>query len=115
MIMHDRKTRWSLGLAPLLLAVGMGMMIWFSPDVLRADEPVAAVNVGFQNGTITGIYETTLQIDHKTYSLTPDVALLDRHGDVLAARYLQVDIEVRYHLEKGSKDRIDRMILLLPE
>lgn len=115
MIIYGRKTGWRRQVAPFMLTVGMGMVIWFSPDTLRADEPVAAVNVGFQNGTITGIYETTLQIDHKTYSLTPDVVLLDRHGDVLAARYLQVDIEVRYHLEKGSKDRIDRMILLLPE
>jgi hypothetical protein len=115
MIIHDRKTRWSPGLALLMLAVGIGMMVGVFPDVLRADEPVAAVNVGFQNGTITGIYETTLQIDHKTYSFTPDVVLLDRHGDELSARYLRVDIEVRYHLEKGSKDKIDRMILLLPE
>lgn len=114
MIINDRKAGWSRAVV-LMLAVGIGMMIGFSPGALRADQPVAAMNVGFQNGTITGIYETTLQIDHKTYSLTPDAVLLDRHGDELAARYLQVDIEVRYHLEKGSKDRIDRMILLLPE
>jgi len=114
MIIDDRKTGWSRTTV-FMLAIGIGMMIWFSPGAARADQPVAAMNMGFQSGTITGIYETTLQIDHKTYSLTPDVVLLDRHGDALSAKYLQVDIEVRYHLEKGSKDRIDRMILLLPE
>jgi hypothetical protein len=114
MNINERKTGWSRTVV-FVLMVGIGMMLGFPPESLRADQPVAAMNVGFQSGTITGIFETTLQIDHKTYSLTPDVVLLDRHGDELSAKYLMVDIEVRYHLEKGSKDRIDRMILLLPE
>lgn len=72
------------------------------------------IAVAYKDGTITGIYETTFEIDHKTYSLAPDTVLLDRHGDELDARHLRVDIEVKYHLEKGSTDRIDRMILYLP-
>jgi hypothetical protein len=114
MIVKNEKARWGRHTA-FLLVIGIGILTGFGAGSVRADQPVAAMTAGYQSGTITGIYETTLQIDHKTYSLTPDVVLLDRHGDELAARHLQVDIEVKYHLEKGSKDRIDRMILLLPE
>jgi hypothetical protein len=75
-------------------------------------QPPAAVT--YKNGTVTGIYETTFQIDHRTYSLTPDAVLLDRHGDPLEPKDLKVDIEVKYHLQKGSTDKIDQMILFLP-
>lgn len=110
MSIKDGTTQWSRR-AALVLTMVMGMLIGFAP----VEQPVAMMTVGYQSGTITGIYETTFQIDHKTYSLAPDAVLLDRHGDELTAKYLRVDLEVRYHLEKGSQERIDRMILLLPE
>lgn len=96
--------------ATLALILGLAN---YTPVVAFADQsPVVAS--GYQSGTITGIYETTFQIDHRTYSLTPDAVLLDRHGDELRVSHLRVDIEVRYHLQKDSKDKIDRMILYLP-
>ncbi len=97
------------------LALGLVVMSGFHSESTQADQQPPMMTVGYQTGTITGIYETTFQIDHRTYSLTPDVVLLDRHGDELNVRYLRVDIEVKYHLQKDSKDKIDRMILILPE
>lgn len=98
-----------------MLALGIMAMSGVVPGSTQADEQLPMMTVGYQAGTITGIYETTFQIDHRTYSLTPDAVLLDRHGDELNVRYLRVDIEVKYHLQKDSKEKIDRMILLLPE
>jgi hypothetical protein len=87
----------------------------WGPSVSFADQPLPQqAVVAYKDGTITGVYEATIQIDHKTYTLAPDVVLLDRHGDELDGRHLRVDIEVKYHLEKGSTDRVDRMILYLP-
>lgn len=97
------------------LALGLVAMGWVSPGSTQADQQPPMMTIGYQTGTITGIYESTFQIDHKTYSLTSDAVLLDRHGDELNASYLRVDIEVKYHLQKDSKEKIDRMILLLPE
>lgn len=91
------------------------MMIGLATGMTRADQQSPMMTVGYQSGTITSIYETTFQIDHRTYSLTPDAVLLDRHGDELDASYLRMDIEVKYHLQKDSKDKIDRMILILPQ
>lgn len=100
--------------AALMLVVGVLTMASIIPSLTRADQQPAMMTVGYQSGTITSIYETTFQIDHRTYSLTPDAVLLDRHGDELNASSLRVDIEVKYHLQKDSKDKIDRMILYLP-
>jgi hypothetical protein len=94
---------------------GIVMMVGLAPGTTRADQPPPMMTVGYQSGTITSVYEATFQIDHRTYSLTPDAVLLDRHGDELNVSYLRVDIEVKYHLQKDSKDKIDRMILILPE
>lgn len=108
------QVAWTLpriGGAALVLTLGMAS---FMPVVSSADQS-SAIPVSYQIGTITGIYETTFQIDQRTYSLTPDAVLLDRHGDELRLSHLRVDIEVKYHLQKDSKDKIDRMILLLPE
>jgi hypothetical protein len=99
----------------LAVVFGIGMMISLAPGMTRADQQPSVMTVGYQSGTITGIYEVTFQIDHRTYSLTPDAVLLDRHGDELDASYLRMDIEVKYHLQKDSKDKIDRMILILPQ
>lgn len=98
-----------------LLTLAAGMMMSLTPGLTRADQQLPMMTVGYQSGTITAIYETNFQIDHRTYSLTPDVVLLDRHGDELNAGHLRTDIEVKYHLQKDSKDKIDRMILILPE
>lgn len=100
--------------AAVMLVVGVLTMASILPSMTRADQQPAMMTVGYQSGTITSIYETTFQIDHRTYSLTPDAVLLDRHGDELNASYLRVDIEVKYHLQKDSKEKIDRMILYLP-
>ena len=99
---------------PALLLILLITAVW-GPSLSFADQSLPQqIAVAYKDGTITGIYETTFQIDHKTYSLAPDAVLLDRRGKELDARHLRVDIEVKYHLEKGSTDKIDRMILYLP-
>jgi hypothetical protein len=114
MITQKIWTTWNQMVA-YVLALGIVAMVGLAPGTACADNQPPMMTVGYQSGIITGIYETTFQIDRRTYSLTPDAVLLDRHGDELNIRYLRVDTEVKYHLQKDSKDKIDRMILLLPE
>ena len=85
------------------------------PSLSFAEEPMPATVVPYRDGKITGVYETTIQIDHKTFSFAPEVVILDRHNDPLAERAVQVDLEVKYHLLKGTTDKIDQMIVFLPE
>jgi hypothetical protein len=83
-----------------------------TPWTIYADQPIAVI--ANRDGKITAVYETTFQIDHKTYSLTPDAVILDRHGDPLTTSDFRVDIEVKYHLLKGTTDKIDQIVLYLP-
>ena len=77
------------------------------------DQPFPSMTIGYQNGTITAINEKTLDIDGRTYSLTPDAVILDDSGKQLDAGMLAVTLEVKYHVKKGETDKIDRMILFL--
>ena len=103
---------------PVLIAtvlLVMTLMAVLGSSLSFAEEaPVAAV-VSYRDGKITGVYETTFQIDHKTFSLAPEVVILDRHNDPLSERDIRVDLDVKYHLLKGTTDKIDQMIVFLPE
>jgi len=85
------------------------------PSLSFAEDALPAAVVSYRDGKITGVYETTIQIDHKTFSFAPEVVILDRHNDPLAERDIRVDLEVKYHLLKGTTDKIDQMIVFLPE
>jgi hypothetical protein len=85
------------------------------PSLSFADQPLPATVVPYKDGKITGVYETTIQIDHKTFGFAPEAVILDRHGDPLYERDIRVDLEVKYHLLKGTTDKIDGIILFLPE
>ncbi len=102
------------GITAWIVALTISLFSVVIPCVTVADQSLPIAAVAYRDGKITGIYETTFQIDHKTYSLVPDVVILDRHGDPLNAGDIRVDIEVKYHLLKGTTDKIDQIILYLP-
>lgn len=107
--------RWFVraGIMVLAMTVLSVMNVGITP---ADDQPLPSMTIGYQNGTITAIYEKTFQIDGRTYSLTPDAVILDDSGNRLDVGMLAVTLEVKYHVKKGqtdSFDNIDRMILFL--
>ncbi|ULA62319.1 MAG: hypothetical protein LZF86_10180 [Nitrospira sp.] len=105
--------RWR-GVATVCLVVAVFIAMAASPSSY-ADEPFPAAVASYPTGKITSIHETTFQIDGRTVSLAPEAVLVDRHGDPLPPAALRVDIDVRYHIQKGTIDKIDWMLLILPE
>ncbi|WP_145976456.1 hypothetical protein [Nitrospira moscoviensis] len=95
-----------------MAVVIVSLTLMSTPCWADGDQQVAVI--ANRDGKITAIYETSFQIDHKTYSLTPDAVILDRHGDPLTTSDFRVDIEVKYHLLKGTADKIDQIVLYLP-
>ena len=81
---------------------------------LADDQPLPAMTISYQNGTITAIYENTLDIDGRTYGLTPDVVMLDEHGEMFDPARLMVSAEVKFHVKKEQSNKIDKMIVTLP-
>jgi len=81
---------------------------------LADDQPLPSMTVGYQNGTITAIYEKTLDIDGRTYWLVPDVVMLDGYGRMMDPGRLVVTAEVKFHVTKEQSNKIDKMIVTLP-
>lgn len=99
---------------PGVLALAVGILLLMSPVIVSAEQSLSTMTVGYLSGKITGIYQVNLQIDGKTFSLAPECVLVDRHGDPLRPEELKEDVEVKYHLLKGSTDKIDSMVVFLP-
>jgi hypothetical protein len=81
---------------------------------LADDQPLPSMTISYQTGTITAIYEKTLDINGRTYGLMPDVVMLDDSGNQLDAGMLAVTLEVKFHVKKEQGDKIDKMIVILP-
>jgi len=82
---------------------------------LADDQPLPSMTIAYQNGTITAIYEKTLDIDGRTYGLMPDVVMLDEHGEMFDPARLMVSAEVKFHVTKEQSNKIDKMIVTLPK
>jgi len=106
--------RWRGVMMGCAVIVAVFSAIDFS-SLSHADEPFPAAAASYPTGKITAIRETTFQIDGRTVSLAPEAILVDRHGDPLQPGALRVDIDVKYHIQKGTTDKIDWMLLILPE
>ena len=81
---------------------------------LADDQPLPSMTISYQNGTITAIYEKTLDIDGRTYWLVPDVVMLDGYGRMMDPGRLVVTAEVKFHVTKEQSNKIDKMIVTLP-
>lgn len=109
-----------VGLSRLLLRTGVtlsavAVLSVVSFSITQADDPPRSVmTVGYQNGTITAIHEKTLDIDGRTYGVTPDIVMLDEHGDILDPGRLMVSAEVKFHVKKEQSNMIEKMIVKLP-
>ena len=99
------------GIVVLAVTVLFVMNVGVTP---ADDQPLPSMTISYQNGTITAIYENTLDIDGRTYGLMPDVVMLDEHGRMLDPGDLVVTAEVKFHVKKEQSNMIDKMIVTLP-
>lgn len=81
----------------------------------HADQSVPAMAIGYQSGTITAVYEKTLDIDGRTYGLMPDVVIVDEEGNAMEPSSLMRNAAVKFHVKKEHSDKIDKMILIFPK
>ena len=101
--------------AGMIMVLAVTALSFMSVGVTLADDqPLPSMTIGYQNGTITAIYEKTLDIDGRTYGVTPDVVMLDDYGRVLDPGRLVVTAEVKFHVKKEQSNMIDTMIVTLP-
>jgi len=107
------QSRLFLRAGIILLTIAVLPILSF--NITQADDQsLPSTTVGYQNGTITAIHEKTLDIDERTYSVTPDIVMLDEHGDMLDPGRLMVSAEVKFHVKKEQNNIIEKMIVKLP-
>ena len=106
-------SRWFVRAGVMVLAVTV-LSVMSVGVTLADDQPLPSMTISYQNGTITAIYEKTLDIDGRTYGLMPDVVMLDEDGKMLDPGRLVVTAEVKFHVKKEQNDKIDKMIVTLP-
>jgi len=97
----------------MVLAVTV-LSVMYAGVTLADDQPLPTMTISYQNGTITAIYEKTLEINGRAYGLMPDVVMLDEDGKVLDPGDLVVTAEVKFHVKKEQSNMIDKMIVTLP-
>ena len=105
--------RWFVRARIMVLAVTV-LSVMNVGVTLADDQPLPSMTIGYQNGTITAIYEKTLDIDGRTYGLMPDVVMLDDYGRMMDPARLMVSAEVKFHVKKEQSNKIDKMIVTLP-
>ena len=107
-------SRWFVR-AGITMVLGVTVLSVMSVGVTLADDqPLPSMTIGYQNGTITAIYEKTLDIDGRTYGLVPNVVMLDDYGRMMDPGRLVVTAEVKFHVTKEPSKMIDKMIVTLP-
>ena len=110
-ISGHRRLFLRVGIMALAVTVLSVMNVGVTP---ADDQPLPSMTIGYQSGTITAIYEKTLDINGRTYGLAPDVVMLDDHGRMMDPGRLVVTAEVKFHVIKEQSDKIDKMIVTLP-
>ena len=106
-------SRWCVRAGLMLLAVTV-LSVGSVGVTLADDQPLPSMAIGYQNGAITAIYQTSFQIDGRTFSLTTDAVIVDDKGKQVDASELVVTAEVKFHVKKEESDKIDKMIVTLP-
>lgn len=103
-----------LGQVAGAVVLGFGLLVLTAPTISLADQQLPTMTVGLQTGMITAVYQTTFQIDGRTYSFTPDAEVFDDRGNQLDVGAIRADVEAKFHVKKDQIDKIDKLILVLP-
>lgn len=108
-----RLNSW-IGIAIAIGLIISSVLIAGVQSVQADESSFPAGMASYPSGKITSIYERTFQIDGRTVSLAQEAVLVDQRGYPLQTTALRVDIDVKYHIQKGTTDKIDWMLLVLP-
>jgi hypothetical protein len=104
-----------IGICMCFLVVVLGMVCG---DLLLAQalDPIPAhIMSGLQAGVVTSIGNKSLFISGKEYTLDPEIEIRDQEDNVLQADVIKSGHEVKFHLKKGDGNKIDVLIVYMPQ
>lgn len=85
-------------------------------QVAHALDPIpASMASGLQAGVVTSIGHQSLFISGKEYTLDPDIVIRDQEDNELQPDVIKTGYEVKFHLKKGDGNKIDLLIVYMPQ
>lgn len=106
-----KPIRMYLGVFTVALALISGY-----PSVAHALDPMPAhIASGLQSGVVTSIERNFLFINGKQYTVDPEVEIRDQEDNVLQPEIIKRDHQVKFHLKKGDSNKIDFLIVYMPQ
>ncbi len=90
--------------------------VWGYVPLAHALDPIPAhVASGLQAGVVTSAEQHSLFINGKQYTVDPEVEIRDQEDNVLQPDVIKRDHEVKFHLKKGDSNKIDFVIVYMPQ
>jgi len=111
---NDAVRRGSVVIGIVAFAVGMGWGLPISGDLRPnawADMSTTAQMGGMQEGEVTSIGSTTLDVAGHMYRLHPDVTIKDDKGRPMELKQLRPGLVVQYWLKENA---LSKIVVLLP-
>ncbi len=107
--------RISATLGVSILVTVLNMICGYTPSAQALDPISAHFMSGLQAGVVTSVESGSLFINGKEYAVDSEVQIRDQEDNVLQPEVIRRDHEVRFHLKKGESNKIDFLIVYMPQ
>ena len=99
----------------LALALGICGLVGFAASMAQADPIPLSVMSSLQPGTITAVHHETVSINGKEYGFDAEVQARDQEDNHLEVSAIRPNLEVKFHLKKNESNKIDLIIVYMPQ
>lgn len=109
------RVRKSVATCGIVLVAVLGAICGHELVAHALDPIPAGVVSGLQAGVVTSLGHQSLFISGKEYTLDPEIVIRDQEGNELQSDVIKIGHEVKFHLKKGGGNKIDVMIVYMPQ
>lgn len=99
----------------LALAFGMCGLLVIVGSEAQADPISLSVMTSLQSGTITAVHHETVSINGKEYGFDAEVQARDQEDNHLELSAIRPNLDVKFHVKKNESNKIDLIIVYMPQ
>ena len=107
--------RLSATLGVSVLVAVLNMICGYIPSAQALDPIPAHILNGLQSGVVTSVEQQSINISGKMYTVDAEIQIRDQEDNVLQPEVVQIGHEVKFHLKKGVSNKIDFLIVYMPQ
>ena len=115
MSLKDQIETSSVQLGRMVLALGILGLLGLADSRAQADSIPLSVMSSLQPGTITAVHHETVSINGKEYGFDAEVQARDQDDNHLEVAAIRPNLEVKFHVKKNESNKIDLIIVYMPQ